>query len=291
MDRLQVAIERARKQRAEVLKDGTGAGPLTEVGGAPAAATTSAPASRPSLTPRDALWANLKPVDLDAPELGNNRMMSYQGGPHAVPYDLLRTRMLHQIRQNNWRYIGIVSPTAECGKTTAAANLAFAFSQHPELRVILLDLDLRRPSLARIMGQKVEHGMQDVLRGTVDFADHARRLGDNVAIGYNCHSARNPSELLQSRQTEEQIAAITRRFEPDLVLIDLPPMMSTDDNFGFLSKVDAALLMVAAEQSTNDQIEVALRHLGDLTTVMGIVLNKCRHFGGAYGYDNKYYYS
>lgn len=131
MDRLQVAIERARKQRAEVLKDGTGAGPLTEVGGAPAAATTSAPASRPSLTPRDALWANLKPVDLDAPELGNNRMMSYQGGPHAVPYDLLRTRMLHQIRQNNWRYIGIVSPTAECGKTTAAANLAFAFSSIP----------------------------------------------------------------------------------------------------------------------------------------------------------------
>ncbi|NDR57068.1 nucleotide-binding protein [Aliiruegeria sabulilitoris] len=283
MDRLQTAIEKAREQRAEVLKERANNGPLTDVG--------FLPETVEQLPSRDEIWQGLQSVDMNARALKDLRLMSNQGASQAVPYDLLRTRVLHQARQNGWRHIGIVSPTAACGKTTAAANLAFAFSHQPEVHMLLLDLDLRRPRLAGMMGQKIETGMEDVLLGRVPFADHARRLGNNVAIGFNNGPSDRPSELLQSAQTEERIAEITEQFDPDLVLIDLPPMMSTDDNFGFLSKVDAVLLMVAAEESTTEQIEVALRQLGELTTVMGIVLNKCRHTGGAYGYDNKYYYS
>lgn len=284
MDRLQSAIEKAREQRAETMRANPAKGPLSEVGFVP-----DAPAV-PALT-REQLWASLQPMDVGAKALRDSRLMANQSGANAVPYDLLRTRMLHQARQNGWRHIGIVSPTAACGKTTAAANLALAFSRQTEVHMLLLDLDLRRPRLAHMMGQKVSHSMEDVLRGRIEFDEHARRLGENVAIGFNNGPAASPSELLQSLQTEERIASITERFDPDLVLFDLPPMMSTDDNFGFLSKVDAVLLMVAAEESTTDQIDVALRQLGELTTVMGMVLNKCRHSGGAYGYDNKYYYS
>ncbi|SDK93300.1 AAA family ATPase [Aliiruegeria lutimaris] len=283
MDRLQTAIEKAREQRAEVLKQRPTNGPLTDVG--------FLPETVEHLPSREEIWQGLQSVDMTARALRDLRLMSNQGGSQSVPYDLLRTRVLHQARQNGWRHIGIVSPTAACGKTTAAANLAFAFSHQPEVRMLLLDLDLRRPRLAGMMGQKIETGMEDVLLGRVPFTEHARRMGNNVAIGFNNGASERPSELLQSIQTEERIAEITEQFDPDLVLIDLPPMMSTDDNFGFLSKVDAVLLMVAAEESSNEQIEVALRQLGELTTVMGIVLNKCRHTGGAYGYDSKYYYS
>ncbi len=289
MDRLQIAIEKARAQRAQAMRKGTAAGPL-----APPSPDPENPAARPEAAPvatTDEVWQALTPMDMEARPLRDNRLMALKGGSAAVPFDLLRTRLLHQARQAKWRYIGIVSPTAECGKTTTAANLAFAFARQPELRTVLLDLDLRRPSLGKMMGQNVETSMEDVLRGRVPFAQHARRLGENVAIGFNKGAASNPSELLQSAQAEEIVGGIGETFEPDLVLIDLPPMMSTDDNFGFLSKVDAVLLMAAAEQSTMDQIEVTLRQLNDLTTVAGIVLNKCRHVGGAYGYENKYYYS
>ncbi|RYH10995.1 CpsD/CapB family tyrosine-protein kinase [Tropicimonas sp. IMCC6043] len=285
MDRLQQAIEKAREQRAAALRGNPTAGPLAEDG------TRPQPAAAPEELPRGGPWAELTPVDLSARQLRNNRLMASKAGTTAVPFDLLRTRMLHQARQNNWRNIGIVSPTAECGKTTAAANLAFAFSRQPEVRMVLMDFDLRRPRLAAMMGQKVEHSMQDVLLGQVSFAEHARRLGDNVCIGFNRGAAESPSELLQSTRTEKKLDEITEQFAPDLMLFDLPPMMSTDDNFGFLGRVDAALLIVAAEHSTTEHIDVALRQLGELTTVMGIVLNKCRHVGGAYGYDSKYYNS
>lgn len=286
MDRLQEAIRKARERRVDALRGATSIGPLADFDTMPART-----APEPATFSSDALWAGMTPVDLTARQLRNNRLLATKGGPHSIPYDLLRTRLLHQARRNGWRHIGIVSPTADCGKTTAAANLAFAFSRQPELRLLLLDLDLRRPQLARMMGQKVEHSMEDVLLGQVSFAAHARRLGENVGIGFNTGFAGAPSELLQSARTEEKLAEITEEFDPDLVLFDLPPMMSTDDNFGFLGKVDAVLVMVAAEQSNMDHIDVALRQLGELTTVLGIVLNKCRHTGGAYGYESNYYSS
>jgi Mrp family chromosome partitioning ATPase len=131
--------------------------------------------------------------------------------------------------------------------------------------------------------------MEDVLCGRRDFADHARLLGTNVAIGFNEKPSDAPSEILQSDGAATTLTKIETDFAPDLILIDLPPMMATDDNFGFLGNVDCVLLMVAAEHTTTDQIEVTLRQLGDLTSVMGIVLNKCHHTQGAYGYDSGYY--
>lgn len=346
MDRLQVAIEKARAQRAEALEarpepavgvppppdadqpaeavvpeaevevpapapvpaapEPTPAEPTAAVAEqAPAAALAesdvleaapevAAPAMVPVLEkgqPRPGVWEGLKPIDDRVRQLRNNRLLTLKSGPSSVPFDLLRTRVLHQARQNGWRRIGIVSPTAGCGKTTAAANLAFAFSRQPELRIVLLDLDLRRPQLMQMLGQKVEGGMEDVLRGRRDFADHAHLLGSNVAIGFNEMASDAPSEVLQSDGASTALEQIEEDFAPDLVLIDLPPMMATDDNFGFLSKVDCVLLMVAAEYTTTDQIEVTLKQLGDLTSVMGIVLNKCHHIRGAYGFDSGYYSS
>ncbi|MDV7141175.1 exopolysaccharide biosynthesis protein [Tropicimonas sp. TH_r6] len=278
MDRLQIAIEKARAQRALVrtAANETGRPVLVEPAPMPVAPTPD----------KDDLWRKLAPFDLSARSLHDTRLMAREGGRAAAPFDLLRTRVWHQARQNGWRYIGIVSPTPDCGKTTAAANLAFSFSRQPDLRLMLLDLDLRRPSLARMLGQQVEQGMQEILRGEFGFADHALRLGENVAIGLNNKPAEAPSELLQSARTEECIAGLTEQYDPDLVLFDLPPMLCTDDNFGFLSKVDAVLLMVAAEETTHAQTELCLRQLKELTTVMGLVLNKCRHSGGLYGYSN-----
>lgn len=323
MDRLQVAIEKARTQRAEALENrpepAVGvppppdpapeevtpepAQPAAPAEAEPAAAVparvpadpASAEAPRVPLAkpgpPRPGVWENLTPIDTSVRKLRDNRLLTFKGGSEAVPFDLLRTRVLHQARKNGWRRIGIVSPTAGCGKTTAAANLAFAFSRQPELRIVMLDLDLRRPQLMQMLGQKVDTSIEDVLRGKIDFADHARVIGSNVAMGFSAGPASNPSELLQSDEAAAMLDRIEADFAPDLSLYDLSPMMATDDNFGFLNRVDCVLVMVAAEQTTMDQIEVTLRQLGDLTRVLGIVLNKCRHISGAYGYDSKYYYS
>ena len=94
---------------------------------------------------------------------------------------------------------------------------------------------------------------------------------------------------MQSRRTPEALEAIERALEPDLVLFDMPAMMASDDNYGFLRNVDCALMLAAAEQTAMDVIDVTEREIAELTDVMGIVLNKCRYTEGAYGYEPGYY--
>ena len=126
--------------------------------------------------------------------------------------------------------------------------------------------------------------MADVLEGRVAFADHALRHGENVLFGLNSGPVPNSSELLQSQNTADRLAEIEATYAPDLMLFDMPPLMSSDDNIGFLKNVDCALIMVEAERTTTDKIDQSERQVAELTNVMGIVLNKCRYVDGTYDY-------
>mgnify|MGYP005840877955 CR=1 FL=1 len=275
MERLQAAIEKARAQRESGVRRGKTLFP------GPAAA------KRPEKS--DEAWAALAEIQLRPRVLRRNRVVAYEGGLDSAPHDMLRTRMLHQARTNRWRRIAIVSPDSGCGKSTTAANLAFGMGRQQDLRTMLLDLDLRRGGLARILGQRPKSSMAEVLEGRISFAEHGLRHGGTVAFGLGRGRTRNPSELLQSRQAIETLAAIEDLYKPDILLFDLPPLMASDDNFGFLSNVDAALVVAAADRTNLDRVDVAERQISELTNIMGIVLNMTRFTDGAYGYDYDYY--
>ena len=307
MERLQAAIEKARAQR-----QATGQGDLrnTPLEESPDSARARAAQRRRApereaereAAPRDGplglgadpatadeAWHALAPLETRGGTFDRSRVVAHAGGREAAPYDMLRTRMLQQARKNGWRRVALVSPHSGSGKTTTAANLIFSFGRQHDLRTLVLDFDLRRAGLSRLLGQSLHHGMEDVLEGRVPFAEHGLRLGSNVAVGLNRGPTRNPSELLQSRRTPETLDALERAYEPDLVLFDMPAMMASDDNYGFLRNVDCALMLAAAEQTSMDVIDVTEREIAELTDVMGIVLNKCRYTEGAYGYEPGYY--
>ena len=294
MERLQAAIEKARAQR-----EATGRGDL-RAGGEPAPARApeaerAAPATtQPPVPPAapasvEEAWRALAPLETREGTFDRSRVVTHAGGRDAAPYDMLRTRMLQQARKNGWRRIALVSPHSACGKTTTAANLIFAFGRQHDLSTLVLDFDLRRAGLSRLLGQSLHHGMEDVIEGRVPFSEHGLRLGANVAVGLNRGPSRNPSELLQSRRAPEALDALERDYAPDVVLFDMPAMLASDDNYGFLRNVDCALMLAAAEQTSMDVIDVAEREIAELTDVMGIVLNKCRYTEGIYGYEAGYY--
>ncbi len=270
MERLQIAIEKARAKRG-----------TREVARAPVDALR--------LTPDLRAWVALPEVDLRQSVMDRNRIVAYAGGADAGPYDLLRTRMVQLARAQGWRRIAIVSPHASSGKTTTTANLAFSFGRQTDLRTLVLDLDLRRPSLAKVLGQNVTGGMGDVLEGRVPFADHGRRLDENLAFGFTGARVENSSELLQSQRSAEVLDQIEARYKPDVCLLDMPPLMASDDTLGFLKNVDCALLVVEAEKTPVAQIDVAERQIAQLTNVMGVVLNKCNYADGFYGNEYAYY--
>lgn len=282
MERLQVAIEKARAQR-DTNAPAAGSAPNVNPGVPKAPAPPEAPANA---------WTALPEIKIKKGNLLRQRVLTYgdSSSQGSAAFDLLRTRMLQQAKQNNWRRIAIVSPHSGCGKTTTTSNLAFSLARQTDMRTIVFDFDLRRHGLSSLLRQKPKHGMADVLEGKVPFAEHGLRFGENVIFGFNRGSIKNASEVLQSSKAQQVIDGIQADFEPNIMLFDLPPLMASDDNFGFLQYMDAALILAAAEKTTMSQIDVAERQVAELTSVMGIVLNRCRYTtGGAYGHEYNYY--
>lgn len=281
-DRLQQAIKKARSERLNRQVVSTGEGSVA----APDRVKNTAAQVPGSV---QAAWSALAPLTVDPKAVVRNRLVAQSSGETAIPFDMLRTKVLQQAKKNNWRRIALVSPRSGCGKSTIAANLGFSFSRMSEMRTIVMDFDLRRMGLGRVLGQKREKGMPDVLRREASFADVAVCLNGNVAFGLNARSGQNPSEILQSQQTAQVLDEIEATYQPNVMIFDMPPLMANDDSHGFLRSVDCALLIVVAEQTPMDQIDVAERQLAELTNVMGIVLNRCRYTTGAHGYENEYY--
>ncbi|MEO0487042.1 MAG: CpsD/CapB family tyrosine-protein kinase [Pseudomonadota bacterium] len=277
MERLSKAIERARAER---LARGTVKPDATP------RSRTRATAER---TGADTAWLAMEELEFDSKLLFQNRVMTVKAGQDSAPFDLLRTRLVQTARQNSWRRIAIVSPHKACGKSTTCANLAFSMARQRDLKSMVLDCDLRKRGLTRIFGQEPAAGTAEMLQGSVDIADVGRRFGDNLIMCFADRSTGSPSEILQSSSARAALDNIQRTYQPDIMIFDMPPLMASDDNFGFLQNVDAALILVAAEMTTNSQIDVAERQVADLTNVMGIVLNRCRYTDGAYGHEYGYY--
>ncbi len=269
MERLQAALEKARASR------GTPSNRVRKPG-------PSTPRSAVGLS--DA-WETLTRIELSQPRLKRNRVVATDGGGDAAGFDLLRTKMLQQMRTNRWKRVAITSPGGGCGKTTIAANLAASLTRQAEISVIVFDLDLRRPSMAKLLGVQGQHSCWEVLSGEVEFQEQAVRISDNVALSLNQQAARNPAELLSSGRTAEVIDRIEAAYRPDVMLFDMPPMLVTDDNLAFMRNVHCALLIAGAESTTVHQVDVCERDLAEQTNVMGVVVNKCRYMGADQNYD------
>jgi len=193
------------------------------------------------------------------------------------------------MKTKGWTRMVVTSPNKACGKSTISLNLALSLARQPELRVLLMDFDLRRPQLSPLLGETGRASMASLLEGRTDFADHAVRFGRNLAICTSGSSVPNSAELLQSSMTAEVLDRIEARWKPDVILFDMPPMQGNDDTLGFLSRVDCALLIAAAGSTSLAQVDISERELAGLTNVIGTVLNKCRYLDRDTGYNNSYY--
>jgi capsular exopolysaccharide synthesis family protein len=224
------------------------------------------------------VWESMSAIPLDLPRLERNRIVSLNhSDPAALAYDMLRTKLMRSRQEEKWRNIGITSPTTGCGKTTMALNLALSLARQRELRVALVDMDLRRPRVAAVLGHRHEIGTEDFLMGRCPVEKFMVRLTDNLAVGASPRSTPNSAELLQHTKTRETLARLVSVLRADIVIYDLPPMLVSDDCLAFLPAVDRMMLVVGAEQSTVAEIDVCERELSEQEKLLGVVLNKCRH--------------
>lgn len=274
MERIQAAIQKAKEQRGTVVVPSAGAGVgggLTRGGQRPAQVGPA--------------WAEVAAFEPEPRLLARNHVVTFEDvDPAHSHFDILRTKVFRTMQKNGWTSLGITSPTSGCGKTTLALNLAFSLAHQPELRTVLVELDLRRPAMARAIGLKAPQSVAGVLQGSRGVAESFVRYGDNLAIGTNAQSVRDSAELLMTARTAEGIAAIRRAFLPDIIVYDLPPMLQSDDVMAFLPQLDCVLLVAGAEKSRLDEVDKCEKDLADQTNVLGVVLNSCRYMSEEFGY-------
>lgn len=248
----------------------------------------NAPDGGPSsmaLVPLRQAWSDLPELKLNARRMARSRIVAAtRQDPTHIAIDMLRTHLMDAIREHGWSTIGITSPRGGCGKTTLAINLALSFTQQTDFRVGLLDLDLRRPAVARLLGCEQPGDIEGFLRGYRTMAQSLVRYRHNLAVAANAVPVLGAAELLIDCIPSEVISQMRQALELDLLIYDLPPMLAADDALAILPAIDAMLLVAAAGETRLSEIDDCERNLSRHEKFGGLILNKCRYVPNAYGY-------
>ena len=182
--------------------------------------------------------------------------------------------------------ITVTSALPEEGKTTTATNLALAFAENKEELTVLLDADLRRPTVSRYLLPEPEYGLSEVLEGKLEL-DHAaiRHKESGLVVVPAGRPDPNPLRLLRSERFAKLVAQLRSRFAH--VVIDTPPSVPFSDASIINGYGDGALLVVRAARTPRSAINKALEGLAG-GTVLGAVLNDLKLSAidrRSYGYD------
>jgi protein-tyrosine kinase len=201
----------------------------------------------------------------------------------AEQYRSLRTRIKRIESGRALRAIAVTSPNKGDGKSLTAANLALTMAQEFQQRVLLIDCDLRRPTVHRLFGLSDGPGLADVLMNGAEL-DHALVAlpEHHLTILPAGLPPSHPAELLGSAAMRRVLDTLRTRF--DRILVDVPPVAPLADLHIVAPMVDGLLMIVRAGVTPKPAIERALAGL-DASKVLGLVLNE----SGSEGAD-KYNY-
>jgi capsular exopolysaccharide synthesis family protein len=198
-----------------------------------------------------------------------------RSSPEAEDYNTLRYALEKAGGEAGLRVVAVTSPTVGDGKTTTAVNLAGVLAHRRDARVLLIDADLRRPSVAPILGHAADAGQA----GLVDAILDSRLTLDQVATrlsGFNLwvlHAGRpsdDPFELLRTPRAGELLQEARRRY--DMVVLDTSPLLLVPDTQILENWIDGFVLVVAAHRTPRKLVGEAL-HLLNPSKLIGVVFN------------------
>jgi len=192
----------------------------------------------------------------------------------AAAYRLLRAQVLQRMRANNWSCIGISSPGPGEGKTVTTLNLALAIAREKQRTVYLLDLDMRSPRVMDYLGASPTASLSRYFTESLAAGDVLFETDmEGLIIAGATEPVRNASELLATLRLDDLLRSIRLRSPDALILIDLPPVMSTDEALVVASRLDALFLVATEGRTRRDALVRTIDQLGDFP-VAGIIANR-----------------
>ena len=228
--------------------------------------------------------SNQKPQDQISGYMAQRRQILNKNTNFTIQeaYKRLRTNIRFCIRDQKCKKFCLTSGYAGEGKSITLLNLAISIAQTGK-KVLLIDADLRRPAVARLLVEKASPGLSEVLAGEVNAFDAIRpEAYPNLDILFSGEIPPNPSEILSSERMQELIESSTEKY--DYILVDTPPVNVVTDACVIANLLDGVMLLAWQNRSKKDSIRQAVSNL-QLTgaNILGYILN------GVVSDDNRYY--
>ncbi len=203
-------------------------------------------------------------------------------------YRLLRTNIRFTVPEGvKCPIIGVTSSIRGEGKSTTAVNLSYVLA-HKGHKVLLVDGDLRIPSIAKKMGVKSTPGLTDLLIGSsADIASWKSDVHKNWYILPSGDIPPNPSELLGSKRMENVLGVLREHF--DYIIVDLPPVNVVSDAMAISSLVTGMIVVIREGYTSKKELDRCMRQIKlSNVNVLGCVMNESEEGSASYSKYGKY---
>jgi protein-tyrosine kinase len=289
MSRIHEALQRAYRERGKM--------PVSEDRQVAELTIASVP-NEPQFVKPELVLENIarhpwKPIATTFPTLTDR-------GAGVEQFRRLRSHIYQAHAESPLKTILVASGMPSEGKSFVAANLAMSMARNSVNNILLIDGDLRRPTLHHLLGAPNSPGLSDYLQGTVGLIDIMQRCrsprtpGDagadiisNLTFIPSGKTSDNSSELMANHRIEELIATASPYF--NWIVIDSPPVLAVTDAVDLAPAADA-ILLVAREATTRYDVAQRAQAAFSSSRILGFVLNAAKEAPRKSSYDYGYYY-
>lgn len=264
MSRIEEALEKAIRMRESM------AGP------SPASLPSDTPVDRP-----DSRDLEIKPCIIDPSKLDKHIVcITDPLSAAAEQYRKLKARIFSSTKEKNNNVLMVASSDMGEGKSITAINLAITLAQGIDNTVLLIDADLRRPSIARYLGIETRLGLSDYLAGRGELSDMLIHTGIGKLVILPAGSQPdNPAELLSSNRMKELVVEMKHRYGDRYIIFDSSPILVSADAVSLSGNVDGVLLVVHAAKTPVKVVKKALSLIKN-APIIGVVYNNVPDYLG-----------
>lgn len=272
MSKLEKAMERAKQARGTVAS--------------PASTPIQSPVKGRRSGPIDPVYTQTRVYPTDDALLEKHGVLTPAFNSIIVEqYNLLRARVMEAMTRNGYNSILVASPEPQEGKTLTAVNLAISIARESNRTVLLIDTDMRQPSVHRYFGLPEGTGLYEHITKGTPLSELLINPGlPRLTVLPAGMPTDYPADLLGGPAMQELVSDVKRRYQGRYIIFDSPPLLAYADGL-YLARYADAVLMVARSGSTKeDNLRQALESLGD-RPLLGTVLNRVpKGQGPAYSY-------
>ena len=211
-----------------------------------------------------------------------------QRSPEAEAYRTIRSNIGFSDVDNEMKTILFTSTKQNEGKSTMTSNIAYSFSKLENCKVLVVDMDLRNPTVHKMFEVSNTYGLMDNLKNDRPLEKCVHKIEENIHVLPTGALPPNPAEVLSSKKVANFLKNIKDHY--DYIFIDAPPVGSVSDATVISKNVDGVMYVVGANETDLSHAQIGIENLKKAdANVLGAVLNKYEATQPNYAYYGYYY--